>query len=54
MVTVAHRLSTIVDSDVIFVCENGVVVGSGSHEDLLKSCESYVELVRGQMSLRVC
>ena len=54
VVTVAHRLSTIVDCDVIFVCENGVVVGSGSHEELLKSCESYVELVRGQMSLRVC
>ena len=50
VVTVAHRLSTIVDSDVIFMCENGVVVGSGSHEDLLKSCESYVELVRGQIA----
>ena len=54
VVTVAHRLSTIVDSDVIFMCENGVVVGSGSHEELLKSCESYVELVRGQMSWSVC
>ena len=54
VVTVAHRLSTIVDSDVIFMCENGVVVGSGSHEELLKNCEPYVELVRGQMSLRVC
>ena len=54
VVTVAHRLSTIVDSDVIFMCENGVVVGSGSHEELLKSCESYVELVRGQMSWGVC
>ena len=54
IVVVAHRLSTIVDSDVTFMCENGVVVGSGSHEDLLKSCESYVELVRGQMSWSVC
>ena len=54
VVTVAHRLSTIVDSDVIFMCENGVVVGSGSHEDLLKTCESYVDLVRGQMSLSIC
>ena len=54
VVTVAHRLSTIVDSDVIFMCENGVVVGSGSHEELLKSCESYVDLVRGQMSWGVC
>lgn len=50
VVTVAHRLSTIVDSDIIFMCENGVVVGSGKHEELLKSCGAYADLVRGQMS----
>ena len=50
VVTVAHRLSTIVDSDIIFMCENGVVVGSGRHEELLKSCPPYADLVRGQMS----
>ena len=50
VVTVAHRLSTIVDSDIIFMCENGVVVGSGKHEELLKSCPPYADLVRGQMS----
>ena len=50
VVTVAHRLSTIVDSDMIFMCENGVVVGSGRHEELLKSCPPYADLVRGQMS----
>ena len=50
VVTVAHRLSTIVDSDIIFMCENGVVVGSGRHEELLKSCPAYADLVRGQMS----
>ena len=49
VVTVAHRLSTIVDSDIIFMCENGMIVGSGKHEELLKSCPSYVHLVRGQM-----
>ena len=50
VVTVVHRLSTIVDSDMIFMCENGVVVGSGRHEELLKSCCAYADLVRGQMS----
>ena len=50
VVTVAHRLSTIVDSNIIFMCENGVVVGSGRHEELLKSCPPYADLVRGQMS----
>ena len=50
VVIVGHRLSTIVDSDMIFMCENGVVVGSGRHEELLKSCPPYADLVRGQMS----
>ena len=50
VVIVAHRLSTIVDSDIIFMCENGVVVRSGKHEELLKSCPPYADLVRGQMS----
>ncbi|KAK8826089.1 hypothetical protein WA556_003818 [Blastocystis sp. ATCC 50177/Nand II] len=50
VVIVAHRLSTIVDSDIIFICENGVVVRSGKHEELLKSCPPYADLVRGQMS----
>ena len=50
VVTVVHRLSTIVDSDMIFMCENGVVVGSGRHKELLKSCCAYADLVRGQMS----
>ena len=33
---VAHRLSTIIDSDRIFVVENGKIVDSGSHRELLK------------------
>ena len=33
-VTVAHRLNATVDSDIIFMYENGVVVGSGRHEEL--------------------
>ena len=49
VVTVAHRLSTIVDSDTIFVVHDGVIVASGTHEELLKSCEFYAALVRGQM-----
>ena len=50
VVTVGHRLSTIVDSDIIFMCENGVVVRSGKHEELLKSCGAYADLVRGQVN----
>ena len=49
VVTVAHRLSTIVDSDIIFVVHDGVIAAQGTHEELLKSCDFYANLVRGQM-----
>ena len=49
MVTVAHRLSTIVDSDIIFVVHDGIIAAQGTHEELLKSCDFYANLVRGQM-----
>ena len=49
VVTVAHRLSTIVESDIIFVVHDGVIEGQGTHEELLKSCDFYANLVRGQM-----
>ena len=49
VVTVAHRLSTIVDSDIIFVVHDGVIAAQGTHEELLKNCDFYANLVRGQM-----
>ena len=51
VVTVAHRLSTIVDSDIIFVVNDGMIVASGTHDELLTSCPSYAQLVKGQMGL---
>ncbi|EDQ89783.1 uncharacterized protein MONBRDRAFT_20835 [Monosiga brevicollis MX1] len=41
MLAVAHRLSTIVHSDIIFVLIDGRVAESGSHEELLKDSNSY-------------
>ena len=41
---VAHRLSTVIDSDRIFVVDNGKIVGSGSHKELLKNCKFYKNL----------
>ena len=49
VVTVAHRLSTIVESDIIFVVHDGVIAAQGTHEELLKNCDFYANLVRGQM-----
>jgi len=44
--TVAHRLSTIIESDTILVFEAGQIVCKGSHTELLKSCSIYQKLSR--------
>ena len=41
---VAHRLSTIIDCDKIFIVDGGKIIDSGSHEELLKRCEFYRNL----------
>lgn len=41
---VAHRLSTIIDSDRIFVVEDGKILDSGTHKQLLKKSEIYKNL----------
>ena len=47
-VSVAHRLSTIRDSDCIFVMDNGHVVECGSHEQLIENNSTYASLVEAQ------
>lgn len=47
-IIIAHRLSTVVDSDIIFVMNLGKVVASGTHTDLLESSEYYQELIKHQ------
>jgi subfamily B ATP-binding cassette protein MsbA len=44
VLTVAHRLSTIHNSDQIFLFSNGHIVGKGKHEDLLKFSSEYQRL----------
>lgn len=50
VVIVAQRISTIIDADRIIVIENGKVAGMGTHNELLKSCDVYKEIVDSQMS----
>lgn len=45
-IAVDHRLSTIVDSDVIFVLEAGRIVEKGNHNDLLKLGGKYATLYK--------
>jgi ABC-type multidrug transport system fused ATPase/permease subunit len=41
---VAHRLSTVIDCDKIFVVDGGKIIDSGTHKELLKKCEFYKNL----------
>ena len=41
---IAHRLSTVIDADKIFVIDDGKIIDSGTHQELLKKCEFYKNL----------
>lgn len=47
---VAQRIGTIKNADKIFVLDNGNLVGCGTHDELLKSCEVYKEIALSQLS----
>lgn len=44
VIIVAHRLSTIIDADEIYVVNEGKIVGKGKHDELLKTNKIYKEL----------
>jgi ATP-binding cassette subfamily B protein len=50
VIVVAQRVSTIVDADQIIVLDDGKVVGTGTHDQLLETCPTYVEIVESQRS----
>jgi ABC-type multidrug transport system fused ATPase/permease subunit len=49
LIVIAHRLSTVVDSDQIIVLEHGSVVGVGTHSELVVSTPLYKELAKHQL-----
>ncbi|MCK6066700.1 MULTISPECIES: ABC transporter ATP-binding protein [Microbacterium] len=49
LLVIAHRLSTVVDSDLIVVLDHGRVVGQGTHSELVASTPLYRELARHQL-----
>ncbi|SDS24667.1 ABC transporter ATP-binding protein [Microterricola viridarii] len=49
LIVIAHRLSTVVDSDQIVVLDHGEVVGTGTHSELVASTPLYKELAKHQL-----
>lgn len=49
LIVIAHRLSTVIDSDQIIVLAKGKVLGVGTHKQLLKTVPLYKELAKSQM-----
>lgn len=47
---VAQRIGTIMNADQIVVLDNGVIVGKGTHKELLKTCEVYKQIALSQLS----
>ena len=50
VIIVGQRVATIAHADLIVVLEDGRVVGTGTHAELLASCPTYVEIVDSQLS----
>ena len=50
VIIVAQRISTIMNADQIIVLEEGKIVGKGTHEELLKNCETYRQIALSQLS----
>jgi len=50
VIVVAQRVSTIMDADQIIVLDDGAIVGTGRHDELVETCPTYAEIVQSQLS----
>lgn len=49
VITVAQRVSSVKNCDLILVIENGYIIGCGKHEELMETCKEYKEISDSQM-----
>ena len=50
VIVIAQRVSTIMNAEQIIVLDDGKIVGSGTHQELLKTCPQYLEIASSQLS----
>ncbi len=50
VIIVAQRVGTIKNADRIIVLDDGKVVGNGKHDELLKTCKTYLDIAKSQLS----
>lgn len=46
---IAQRVGTIMDAEQIVVLEDGMIVGSGTHTELMANCPAYQQITKSQM-----
>lgn len=49
---IAQRISSVIDAQKILVIDEGAIAGSGTHEELMKSCKVYQEIYRSQFGMK--
>ncbi len=47
---VTQRVATVKNADQIIVLDKGRIVGKGTHQELMKTCETYLEIASSQLS----
>lgn len=52
VIIVAQRISTILHADQILVLDDGKIVGKGTHKELLKDCDVYMQIAQSQLSAK--
>ena len=51
VLVVTQRVSTIMNAEQIIVLEEGKIVGKGTHQELMETCETYKEIALSQLSM---